>query len=465
MMTGEGLLIVWMKPVLASLCAGVSLVAACPALAQGISAEEAATLRAQVEALKAQVSALEKRLDAQDVTGTASTATAAAKPREQIKFSWKGSPQASEGDRSFKVKGRIQADAGYVSSPRGSTDRGFGFVNEARRIRLGGEGKLGGGFGYKLELELSDNSVDLVDTFVTYDVGNLQLSLGNQNQFQSLDELTGDTTGSVMERAAFTDAFNFERRLGLAAQYRTGDLLLQAGVFTDDIGALANDSDGVDGGDENNSFGVDGRVVLAPKMGDTQLHFAASGHFRNLKRLEEGDTRYRQRPFLHASNSRPVGTPALKVDRETHYGAEIAATHGPFWVAGEAHWLHVSRVGAPGLTFFGGYAEVGMMLTPGDTRPYKNGIFDRTKPVSPLGDGGIGAVQLALRYDYLDLNNRDILGGKQNGYIAALVWSPIEYLRFNLNYAYLDYSGAVATPGGDRDYGVNVIGTRIELDF
>lgn len=460
-----------MKPVVAALCASVMFTASSAAMAQSaISTEEAAILRQQIEALKAQVSALEKRLDAESaakappVAGRAAAASAP-KAKEEMRFTWKGSPQAVEGDRAFKVKGRIQVDAGYVSAPPGSTDRAFGFVNEARRIRLGGEGRLGGGFGYKLELELSDNAVDLVDTFITYETGGLQLALGNQNQFQSLDELVGDTSGSVMERAAFTDAFNFERRLGLAAQYNTGPLLLQAGVFTDDIGAISNDSDGVDGGDENNSIGFDGRAVLAPRIGDTQLHFGASAHLRNLNRLEDGVTRYRQRPYLHANNSRLIGTPGLSVRQELHYGAEFAATHGPFWVAGETHWLRASRVDAPDLRFFGGYAEAGVMLTPGDHRPYKNGMFDRTKPARPLGSGGIGAVQLALRYDYLDLNDRDILGGTQNGYIAGLVWTPIEYLRFNVNYAYLDYSGATAMPNGDRDYGVNVVGTRVELDF
>lgn len=455
-----------MKSILVALGAGASLLASSAAMAQtgaqtGISAEEAAALQQQIEALKAQVGALEKRLDA---AAPAATATAA-KPQETPRFTWKGAPQVEEGDRAFKIRGRIQADAGYVSAPSGSTDRAYGFSNEIRRIRLGGEGKLGSGFGYKLELELSDNAVELVDTYISYEKGGWLLALGNQNQFQSLDELTGDSIGTFMERAAFTDAFNFERRLGLSAQYRAGPLLFQGGVFTDDVGALSNDSDGPDGGDENNSIGFDGRIVAAPKIGDTQLHFGVSAHLRNLNRLEDSGTRYRQRPFLHSPNTRPIGTPALAVKQESHYGGELAAVHGPLWVAGEAHWLRAARVDAPSATFFGGYAEAGIFLTRGDKRAYKNGIFDRTKPANPLGKGGIGAVQLALRYDYLDLNDRDVRGGRQNGYLAGLVWTPIEYLRLNLNYAHLDYRGATPTPAGDANYGVDVVGTRIELDF
>ena len=60
------------------------------------------------------------------------------------------------------------------------------------------------------------------------------------------------------------------------------------------------------------------------------------------------------------------------------------------------------------------------MLT-GETRGYKNGIFGTVKPARPVGDGGWGAVQATLRYDYLDLNDRTITGGTQNALIGALV--------------------------------------------
>jgi phosphate-selective porin OprO/OprP len=336
-------------------------------------------------------------------------------------------------------------------------------LNEMRRIRLGGEGKLGSGFGYKLELELSDNAVDLVDTFVTWEKGPWQIAIGNQNQFQSLDELIGDTTGSVMERAAFTDAFDFERRLGIAVQYRRDALLLQAGLFSDDIDALSNASDGPDGGDENNSFSLDGRAVYAPKAGGIQLHFGGSAHLRRLNRLAETPIRYRQRPYLHGSNSRPLATPGLRVDRELHYGLELAAVRGRWHMAGETHWLEAIGPG-PDRRFFGGYAEIGWYLTD-DSRPYRNGIFGGAKPSSPLGKGGIGAVQLNLRYDYLDLDSGPVRGGRQNAIIAGLVWTPIEYLRFNLNHAYLAYDGAAIPAAGRRDYGLHVTGARMELDF
>jgi phosphate-selective porin OprO/OprP len=454
---------------------------AAPAMAQANPAanpvDEAAALREQVRILEARLDALERRLTESTSPQAIAAATAAAgitpaaAPAPVVasapttKIEWKGSPRFVEGDKAFKVKGRIQADAGYVSAPGSLNDRGLGFNSEMRRIRLGGEGQLGAGFGYKLELELSDNNVDLVDTFVTYEKGGWLIRLGNHNGFQSLDELTGDTTGSVMERAAFTDAFNFERRLGLSAQYSKGPLLAQAGVFTDDIGSLANSNDGVNGGDENNSYSIDGRLVYAPKLGDTQLHFGASAHWRRLGRLEDASTRYRQRPFLHTTNTRLIGTPGMNVDNEFNYGVEFAAISGPWHAAAEYHALRASRVGLSSVQFSGAYAELGYFLTKDDTRAYKEGQFAGGKPAHPMGKDGMGSVQINLRYDYLDLDSKDIRGGQQNAAIAALIWSPIQNLRFNVNYAWLMYDGATALPSGDQDYDAQVLGTRFELDF
>ena len=446
---------------------GLCLLASPAWARESLSPGDAAALRAEIASLRAQLQRLESRLDAAAAPPPAPVASPTpAKPvSPATEISWKGSPQfTASGGRSFKAKGRIQADIGQVDAPSALADPGLGYASEMRRIRLGGEGSLGAGVGYKLELELADNAVDLVDTFVTYKTGPWLLALGNQNQFQSLDELTGDTSGSFMERAAFTDAFNFERRLGLSAQYEKGAWVLQAGLFADDITALSNSSDGPAGGDENNSHGLDGRVVWAPKVGKTRWHFGGSAHWRDLKRVGDTATRYRQRPYLHTTNTRLIGTSALPVRREAHYGLEAGFIRGRWHGAVETHWLEADLKTGAASRFFGGYAELGYFLTD-DTRGYKSGQFDRAKPSRPLGGGGVGALQLNVRYDHLDLNDRGVIGGRQDAWLAALIWQPLEHLRFNLNYGLLAYQDATPLPDGDRDYTAKVAGARMELDF
>ncbi|MDG2519996.1 porin [Caulobacter segnis] len=458
----------------ASLACLFAMPAAAAAQAAMTPAEEAAALRSEVEALKARLEAMEARLEALSAPAPSPAAPTpsappapvqtAAKAEDDLKITWKGSPRFSQDGMTFKAKGRLQFDAGWVGRPDWP-DQSLGYANEARRIRLGGEGSLSKDFGYKLELEFSDNGVDLVDTFVTWNVAGWLLTLGNQNPFQSLDELTGDTTGSFMERAAFTDAFAFERRLGLSGQRRSGDWLLQAGVFSDDIDSLSSDGEDSPAGDENDSIGLDGRVVYSPRVGDSQIHLAASAHWRDRRRLDSETVRYRQRPYLHVTDTRLISAGPLRVDEEFTHGVEAALITGPWHAVAEGHWLNADRFDDPDARFFGGYLEIGRFLTPGDTRAYKNGIFDRSTPVRPWGEGGWGSLQASLRYDYLDLDSGAIRGGRQHAGLAALIWTPVDNLRFNLNYGLIHYEGASPLLDGRRDYNVHVGGARVELDF
>ena len=436
-----------MKTMIAALLAATALTVAAPARAQdsaaGLAAELAA-MRAKIESLEAKVKELEG-------------AAAAEVP------SWKGAPQFSDKESgwSFKPRGRLQIDAGYIGSPDGYDDPGLGFGTEIRRARLGAEGTIPGGFGYKFEVDFADNSVEVADAILTYDFAeNAGLTIGQHNNFQSLDEVTSSRFSSFMERAAFTDAFNFERRVGLSLEYEKGPFLANIGVFSDNIGDLEDD--------QNNSRSIDGRAVYAPKLGDTQLHFGGSAHFRDNGDLPdlEIDTRYRQRPFLHTTDTRFLATPTLAVQQEQHYGLEAALVRGPFHAAGEVHWLKADIIDAAAdPTFFGGYAEVGYYLT-GERRGYKGGQFDRTKVLNPVSKGGAGAFQLNLRYDYLDLVDAGIVGGKQSGYEASLIWIPQDHVRFLLNYGYLSYEDAAIVPtGGDNDFGISVLGARAAVDF
>jgi phosphate-selective porin OprO/OprP len=212
----------------------------------------------------------------------------------------------------------------------------------------------------------------------------------------------------------------------------------------------------------------DGRVVYAPEMGRTQLHLGASAHWRDNGDAAAGGpaTRYRQRPFVHTSNSRFLATPALRVRTETDYGLEAALIRGPLHAVAEAHWLNADMLTpGPSPTFFGVYAEIGYFLT-GERRGYKSGRWDRTKVRRPVGDGGAGALQINLRYDRLELADTSVNGGRQRGYEASLVWIAQDHVRFLLNYGHLRYDdAAIAAADGDRDYVIDVFGARAQVDF
>ena len=450
---------------LSVIAAAMSCTISTPVLAQTTTPEqELAEMRAQLTTLASRIDQLEGELAqakaanvAQDASIAAQSETIAAIPAAEepaTKVTWKGAPEfEGKGGWTFKPRGRLQYDAGFISAPA-STGREDGFGNEARRARLGVQGDIPGGFGYKFEVDLAANEVEITDAILTYGDGGLKVSIGQHNNFQGLEELTSSLNISMLERAAYTDAFGFERRVGASLQYGTGDLLLQGGVFTDNLGDLSN-----------KNWSTDGRVVFMPKLGKAQLHLGGSVHYTNLE--SSSTVRYRQRPFVHFTDERFINTCTLDANGEFGLGIESAIISGPFHAAAEGFWQSVDRPGAlTDPTFFGGYAEAGFFLTKGDSRGYKGGIFDRVKPKKEVGEGGFGAVQIVARYDYLDLNDGDIHGGTQNGFGASLIWTPTDYTRFMLNYGRMDYDDAVyATASGDTSYAVDAFGVRAQVDF
>jgi len=428
-----------------------------PAVAQNADevARQIAAMQAEIARLSAEVAELRAREAAHtSVLAPAPEPVPPPAPAEGgTEIEWKGAPEFTlEGGWSFKPRGRLQIDAGNIDVPD-STGRPDGFGSELRRARLGLEGSIPGGFGYKFELDFAGNEVEVTDAILTYAASGFQLTAGQHNPFQSLEELTSSRFSSFIERAAFTDAFLFERRVGVSGQYSAGHVLLQGGVFSDNTDALPGQT-----------WSADGRAVYLPRLGETQLHLGGSLHYADTDSMA---VRYRQRPLVHFTSERFVDTGTVDADSEFGAGIEAALVRGRFHAAGEAFWQAVDRPGAfDDPTFFGGYAEVGLFLTPEDTRGYKTGTFDRVKPSHPVGEGGLGAFQLNLRYDYLDLADAGVIGGIQNGYYASLIWTPTDYTRLLLNYGRLQYDQAVhATAAGDRSYGVDVVAMRAQVDF
>ncbi|MFT6008112.1 MAG: phosphate-selective porin OprO/OprP [Parasphingorhabdus sp.] len=454
------------------LLAGTAAIALYPAsaMAAPISDEQAAALLSKLNQLEREVADLKAQLGDVQQSQQASTSAIAATDakiaateeklaqQKPVKIAFKGAPEIKGEDGwSFKPRGRMLYDFGTVNAPDSITDAGLGFANEARRIRLGVSGSMPGGFGYKLEADFADNEVDLTDAFLTYDNGGLTVTAGQHNNFQSLEELSSSNDTSFIERSAFTDAFGFQRKVGLSAQYGVSDLLFQAGVFTDNIGDLNND--------ENNSIGFDLRAVAMPKFGDVQTHFGASYHYSDF-----GDAissaRYRQRPAVHFTDTRFIDTGNIgDAKSETSYGLEAAVIAGRFHAAAEGHWLNLNRTGAlADPTFFGGSVEAGIFLTD-DTRGYKEGMFKGVKVSNPVGDGGLGAWQFNVRYDRLDLVDAGFVGGTQDAYQASLIWTPIDYVRFLLSYSRLDYSNAAILAAGSGDYNVDAFAGRFQISF
>ncbi len=456
-----------------------------------------ALLEAQIAGLQAQLDALKAQI------GKATP-------------SWKGAPQYADADAgfSFKPKGVVQFDAGYVSLPRdvagtagpvfggfgaaGVNTNNLGFGHRARRIIVGAEGTIPGGFGYKAELELSQGSVNYEDVVLTYQGKGspLLVTVGYQYPLQSLDQLTSNRFTSFMERAGMVDAFGYSRRLGASLAYLDpgNKFTLTAGLYGEDI---ANTNVARTG------WQASVRGTYSPFIGNAIGHFGVNFQHRVQPR-DAQNVRYRQRPYTQVTDQRFIDTGRIAADGDDILGGEAALIYKSFHFAGEAQKLWVrghnssSRLfginnGTGGTSaflnsdpsFFSAYGEVGYFLT-GETRGYKGGKWDRTKVLHPFDKGGWGAVQLNARLDYTDLQDsvgagvitpgsvNYANGGKQLGYQASLIWLPTDYVKFMAQYGHINVTGGPAATAAfstvqplfyNNKYSSDAFTMRAQLDF
>jgi phosphate-selective porin OprO/OprP len=359
-----------------------------------------------------------------------------------------------ESEWRLKPRWRVQYDVAKIDGPDGLT--GVGNFQDVRRARIGADLAMPHGFSARVETEFTADPIEFTDAYLQWSGKNVKVILGQQKAQPPLDQESSDLNTSFLERAAFVSAFGYTRRTGISGHYVAGDWAISGGVYTDPLVRL----DDV----EMNSKSVDVRTYWSPQLADTNLHFGVAYHLRDLNDFGLAAMRYGSLPALRITDTRYIGTPAFAVEREQRFGFEAAAVHGRVHFASEAHWLQAQRKTLNDPTFFGGYAEVGFFLT-NDTRPLNGGMFGAIKPRKPIGGGGLGAVQLNLRYDYLDLNSGAIIGGTQNGYLASLIWTPAENFRLMGQYTKLRYTDAAIAVVGDRSYSVDMLGVRGQISF
>lgn len=434
--------------------------------------QELQAMRAQMQAMANRIDTLESQLAtakaqaqaatdaAQSATQTAASAQAAAAKAPAVQVAWKGAPEMkTDSGWSFKPRGRLQVDIGSVDGPSGLTAAQkdhLGTSVEFRRAYLGFDGTMPGGFGYRAEIDVANSSVAINDFYLTYKVNkDVTLALGNQKPNWGLEEMTSDLLTSFLERADFTQAFGYERRVGINAQYVGKTLVAQAGVFSDDPSNLGSDND--------KSWSVDGRLVFMPRLAGGTLHLGGSAHLRTLNDSIPTVT-YQARPFTHTTDLRFVSAGVTAAKQERGLGLEAAYVRGRFHASAESFWQTVRRTGFADPTFNGGYAEVGYMLTDDETA-YKGGVYERIKPKNGFDKGGMGAIQVNARYSWLDLADAGIAGGRQQMAGLSAIWMPTDYVRFMIDYGHLWVKDAPVKASGSGDYGVDSMGMRAQFDF
>lgn len=446
--------------------------AASPAMAQQDLEERVKELEQQLDLLKRQLEAQAQQT--QDVAAQA--AEAAKSSGSDVIVKMKGPTptfESADGQYSLKITGRIHADTAFYNQdgvPTGQQDvridpdanSGTNF----RRVRLGVDGKIAGDWNYHLMLDAGgdpDNTASLYEGYLRYKgIEPLSITAGRHKAATGFSERVSSNDVPFIERSighnTATSPFSPPAN-GLSVKANGDMWYVDTGVWYGDIADDAADE----------FLYWNGRAALAPVNNDDMLlHVGA--HMNYLFEPEQDgmtNVTFSDRPELRVSDVRWISASSQSIfanDEAYAYGFEAAGRYRNFWLNGEVNFFGMDQSrdpagggpAGPDVNFMGYYVQGGWIVT-GETRPYSmsKAAWSGVKPKNPFkfGGGGWGALELALRYSYADLNDEEnnfqtdingvsnfvgVRGGEERNFTFGVNWYVNDWIRFMFNYIHVD---------------------------
>ena len=355
----------------------------------------------------------------------------------------------SDGRYDLHLGGRILVDGAVRYFDKNlvrTSQEGWDTDSDVRQGRLFGQGFLFQRCFFKASYDFANT--DATDLFVGLrglgPLGSLQV--GYMKEPFSLEQRTSALFITFMERS-LANALVPGRNSGILVTNTFFDdrlrLALGAFALVDSLSDTDNLSDGFDDGlDLTASF--TGVLYEDAESRDLLIAGLSYSHtFVSEKSLTVG-----QRPESFLSD-KLLQASLDNVDGARRLAYEAAWVSGPLSLQTESIFSWIHRSDSATVFFWGSYLQVSYLLT-GERRIYgkKSGAFGRIVPHSPFSpsEGGWGALELAARFSYLDLDDQEIRGGREGNVTLGLNWYLLSNARISVNaiYGRVSHQGDVA---------------------
>jgi len=408
---------------------------------------------------------------------------------QEMVTKWKGAPEFSNDDVSFKVRGRLLVDAVFQDVNRSGTLTDYKTRNiRGRQAFIGVEGKLNSQFAYKFEggfVNGGTSSWD--DAVIEYKPNETTSVLVGNVKVAGLENLTSTRFTEFMDRGPHGDFGVDSYLLGLVVKTNGPNWTVTGAVQ----GASLNSTDTNNACianvqtvtttatatcDSKEQLVYTGRASYAPILtDDDKVHVAVSMRYRD--RGSQGAFSYAGRPNTNFGTSGAYLNSGGVASKDSTLAVEGAWVHKNLSVQGEYSNIDFDRI--PGQVGGDGTVKVGYVYATwaptGEMRNYDaaKGEFGRTKILNPITAGGTGGVVLGLRYDFADLSeayngtvNQALTGGTSlaGEYTAVTLgatYYPMSYVRVMANYTDAKFNN----PTRNSDVDVKQFQMRVQVDF
>jgi phosphate-selective porin OprO/OprP len=309
------------------------------------------------------------------------------------------------------------------------------------------------------------NGFTLDPTFVSYEgLGkNHLLTWGYIPSPFSLEAESSSKTLPFMERAL--PVTTFAPILGVGGMYHFSNnwSVFKVSLTQPGYGVFADSTADKARGDD--PWGGTARGVVAPLISEGKVfHVGGSLSFQNTTPDSQAKPSLIFTTAPELKSRRTENFVSARIFNSRRYyvaNLEAAGQWGPLQFDGEYFQALVERrqvAGAPhdDLTFRGWYTQANYFLT-GETREYR----PRDSRFAGVSNRHAwGALQLAVRYSSVDLNNKDIHGGKEDNIGVALDWYISSNIRWMLNYVRVMVEELPAAPVSRQ---LDMLGLRLQV--
>ena len=363
--------------------------------------------------------------------------------------------ESKDKDYKFWFDSRVQVDFGHYFGEQIWADP-IGDGASIRRARLAVKAQITKDWYGEVDMELANGSFELKDAIVRYNgLKNFQFSVGSQKPDFSLSRNTSSRYLEFMERPMVVNAFAPSRHLGIFGKYSNKYFFGSASILFQEIEGQET-RDYVES--NNKDYGMDeglsyvGKIVVRPlNEPDYGIHIGGAIMYDAPKTSDEmgvyGGTRFSCRNATNISRKKYIDTDDIK---NTKYNLIATAE-----LAGHVDGLRVESAWMSDWTYMdpekvildrpyhfqGWYVEGGYLLFGGKQSYDSDGAkFNRVRTGRSWGD-----IELALKYEFLDMNDykgrladQAIYGGSADLFGAALNFYFGKNIKMALNYQYVN---------------------------
>lgn len=369
----------------------------------------------------------------------------------------------------FHWSGFLQLDSGWIQQD----DLNVATVGDVealvglRRVRLRAFGDVRDNAHYVVDLDFAASGhPSFRDVYLGFrDVPVLQN--GTLGYFKTPFSMDAETSGQellLLERQP-PFAFTPFRQTGIGIN---GSAWEETVTWSAATYSFPTDSFGVGLGD---GFAASGRLTALPFLNEQAGRFVHVGIGYGIGAPADDTVRYSIEPGFFVTDPDDMGGGAVPVFVDTGnipanlfqlFNLEFAGAFGPFRWQAETRFSMVDQIGGPQLTFSGSYVQIGLILT-GERPQYdrRRAIFNRVVPDDEFAFRALrGALELAGGWSVIDLNDKNITGGKMYTTTFGINWYMTEYTRFMLNVDPV----VLQDPALGRSEAL-VVGTRFQVSF